>query len=297
MQFGVILPNFSRLGTRDAQVEIAREAEGLGYNSIWTTDHVMMQKGFEEPYGSILEAMTTLAYLAPLTERVKLGTSVVVLPQREPVLVAKQAATLDYLSGGRLILGVGAGWNEQEFGFLGASFHDRGQRLDESIRAMRELWTSPDPRWDGPSIRFSDVLFGPRPAQPSGPPIWIGGGSRAALRRAATLADGWHAVGIPAATFAEGMRTIRELANGRQVEGSLRIRTVVGRALGEHRAAAGQPQATLSGAPDDLVKGIEEYRAAGAGHLVLHFGDNERDSFLEDMRRFAREVRPSFAGA
>src|SRR5215210_466276 len=180
MQFGVALPNFSRLGTREAQVELAREAEALGYDSIWPTDPVMMAKGQEEPYGLILEALVTLAYLAPLTERVKLGASVIVLTQREPVLVAKQAATIDYLSGGRLILGVGAGWNEREFGYLGASFHDRGRRLEEYIRALRELWTSPDPRLEGQYVRFSDVLFAPRPAQPNGPPIWIGGASAAA---------------------------------------------------------------------------------------------------------------------
>src|SRR5215216_440986 len=112
MQFGVSLPNFSRLGTREDVVEIAREAEALGYDSIWTTDHVIMHKGQEEPYGHVLEALTTLSYLAALTQRVRLGISVIVLPQRNPILVAKQTATLDTLSGGRLIVGLGAGWNE-----------------------------------------------------------------------------------------------------------------------------------------------------------------------------------------
>src|SRR5919204_4659088 len=128
MRFGVILPNFSRLGTRDAVVELAREAEALGYHSIWTTDHVMMTRGQDEPYGSILEAMVTLTYVGALTERVRLGTSVIIVPQRQPVLLAKQAATLEVLTGGRLILGVGAGWNAPEFGFLGlrADFASRG---------------------------------------------------------------------------------------------------------------------------------------------------------------------------
>jgi len=294
MQFGVVLPNFSRLGTREAQVELAREAEALGYDSIWTTDHVMMAKGQEEPYGLILEALVTLAYLAPLTERVKLGASVIVLTQREPVLVAKQAATIDYLSGGRLILGVGAGWNEREFGYLGASFHDRGRRLEEYIRALRELWTSPDPRLEGQYVHFSDVLFAPRPAQPNGPPIWIGGGSAAALRRSAQMADGWHPVGASPEAVAAGMRRIGELANGRRVEGTLRLRTAIGRTLPEQRGANGQVQATLSGEPEALIARVREYQAAGVSHLLTHFGDNARDSFLEDMRRFAAEVRPGF---
>src|SRR5215210_6151453 len=175
MQFGIALPNFSRLGQREAVVEVAQRAEALGYDSIWTTDHVMMRKGQEEPYGHILEAITTLSYLAALTERVRLGISVIVLPQREPVLVAKQLATLDSLSGGRLIVGLGAGWNEAEFNYLGADFSSRGKRLDEYIRVLRELWTSPEPRFDGQYVSFSDALFSPRSPQPNGPPIVIGG--------------------------------------------------------------------------------------------------------------------------
>src|SRR5436190_7599364 len=116
MQFGVALPHFSRLASREAIVQTAREAERLGYGSIWTTDHVLMAADQPEPYGTILEAIVTLTYVAAVTERIRLGTSVIVLPQREPVLVAKQAATLDVLSNGRLIIGFGAGWNEREFG-------------------------------------------------------------------------------------------------------------------------------------------------------------------------------------
>jgi probable F420-dependent oxidoreductase len=294
VKFGVILPNFSGLGTRDVMVEIAQEAEALGYDSIWTTDHVMMAKGYEEPYGRILEALTTLTYLAPLTSKVSLGASVVVLPQRNPIVVAKEAATLDYLSGGRLILGVGAGWNEREFRFLGASFPDRGPRLDEYIRVLRELWTSPDPHFEGQYVAFSDALFAPRPVQPNGPPIVIGGGSPPALRRAARLADGWHSVGIPPAEYARGMQTITKLAQGRAIEGSLRIRTAVGRVLPEYRGAQGRKAwENLSGSSDQVIAKIKEYQAAGVSHLVCHFGNDDRESFLGDMRRFVADVRPA----
>ena len=147
MQFGVALPHFSRMASRKAVLTTAREAEALGFDSVWTTDHVLMAADQPEPYGTILEAFITLTYVAAVTERVRLGTSVIVLPQREPVLVAKQAATLDVLSNGRVILGVGVGWNEREFGFLGASFNDRGRRLDEYIQALRVLWSAPDPEF------------------------------------------------------------------------------------------------------------------------------------------------------
>ncbi len=296
MRVGVALPNFSKLGTRDVLADVAREAEALGYDSIWTTDHVMMTTGQEEPYGHILEALTALTYAAALTERVKLGVSVIVLPQREPVLLAKQVATLDNLSGGRVIVGLGAGWNQREFQYLGASFDDRGKRLDEYIGALRELWTSPEPRFDGQFVRFSEALFSPRSAQPNGIPIWIGGGSPAALRRSATLADGWHPVGVNVETFANGMRRVRELAGDRKVEGTLRIRTAVGRRLPEQRAASGQIQGTLGGSVNEIVQTLGSYERAGLSHLVAHFGENTRESYLEDMRRFAREVRRAWRG-
>jgi probable F420-dependent oxidoreductase len=298
MRVGVILPSFSQLGTRELVLEVTCEAEALGYDAIWTTDHVLIPRQFPEPYGHILEALVTLAYVAPLTQRVRLGISVLVLPQREPVLVAKQIATLDYLSGGRLILGVGAGWAEGEFRFLRARFDDRGPRMDEYLRVLRTLWREPEPQLEGAYVRISDALFSPRPVQPHGPPIWIGGSSPAALRRAAELGDGWHPVGVSPAAVADGMRRIRELAKGRRVIGTLRIRVAVGRTLPEQRNASGQPLAALSGSPDELIERLEAYRVAGVEELALHFGDtNDRASLLADMRRFADEVRPRVRAA
>ncbi len=291
MQFGVALPHYSQLATREALVQASREAEALGYDSVWTTDHVLMASDQPEPYGRIIEAFVGLTYVAALTDRVRLGTSVIVLPQREPVLVAKQAAALDVLSGGRLVLGVGAGWNEREFGFLGASFHDRGRRLDEYIGALRTLWSAPAPRFEGRYVRFADVSFEPRPIQAGGPPIWIGGGSRAALRRAATLGDGWQAVGSSIEEFAAAMRTIGELAGERRVTGAVRLRAAVGRKLPEQRSPSGRIQGQLSGSPEEIVEAVRAYEAAGASELVLFFGAQELDPNLADMRRFAELVR------
>jgi probable F420-dependent oxidoreductase len=293
MQFGVSIPNFGRLGTRETVVSLAQQAEALGYDSIWTTDHVMMAKGQEEPYGQILEALTTLTYLAALTNRVRLGVSVIVLPQRNPIVVAKQMATLDHLSGGRLIVGLGAGWNEREFQFLGADFLNRGQRLNEYIQVFRELWTSSEPRFEGRYVQFSDALFAPRPAQPNGPPIWIGGGSSAALRRTAQLADGWHSNRATPASFVESMQRIRELANGRQVEGTLRIRVAIDAALPEVRGADGGLQPTISGRLDEVARRVSEYEAAGVSHMVVQFRTESLETYLEDLRRFAAEVRPA----
>jgi probable F420-dependent oxidoreductase len=292
MQVGVILPNFSTAGTRENIEAVAIAADELGFDSIWTTDHVLMSRGQEEPYGRILEALLTLAYLAPVARRVKLGVSVLVFPMRNPVLIAKEVASLDVLSGGRVILGVGAGWNEAEFGALSAEFGNRGKRLNEGIQVLKTLWTDDDPRFEGEFTRFGDVLFGPKPAQAGGPPIWIGGPSMPALRRAATLADGWHPVAATVQDYASGMETIRSLANGREITGSLRIRVVMGREAPDDVSRTGSLRAVVSGSTDRIVEQLQAYQAAGLDHLVADFSDNSLESILDGMRQFAADVRP-----
>jgi len=296
MRFGVALPNFRPFGTPPVLVEIAQQAEALGYDSIWTTDVVVQTRSPEdERFAHALEALTVAAYLAGLTTRVEIGISVLVLPQRSPVLVAKELATLDHLSDGRLVLGVGAGYHEAQFGWLGADFRHRGRRLDEYILAMRELWTSPNPRFEGQYVAFSDVVFLPRPVQPRGPRIIVGGSSAGALRRVARLGDGWHPVGLTPAQYAAGMKEILALANGRQVEGSLRLRTVVDGRLEAKTGGDNAVQVSLDGSPAELRARIAEYQAAGVGHLVAAFEADDRQAFSRDMRRFAAEVFPAAA--
>jgi alkanesulfonate monooxygenase SsuD/methylene tetrahydromethanopterin reductase-like flavin-dependent oxidoreductase (luciferase family) len=159
MIIGVNLPNYSSLGHRDAIVAIAQAAESLGYASLWTNDHVLLSTSRPEPFGNVLESLTTLSYLAASTDRIRLGTGILVLPQRDPLLVAKQAATISHLSGGRLALAVGVGYIEQEYAYLRADFANRGRLADEYIPAMRELFESDTPQFHGPHINYSDVLF------------------------------------------------------------------------------------------------------------------------------------------
>jgi probable F420-dependent oxidoreductase len=292
MRVGVNLPNYGPLGTTESMVAIATRAETLGYDSVWTTDHVLMPKTQPDPYGHILETLTTLAYLAAVTERVQLGTSVVVLPQRQPILVAKQAATIDHLSGGRLTVGVGAGWLEEEFAFLGADFAARGARTDEYIRVLRELWTARNPRFDGETVHFSDVLFSPRPERPDGIPIVIGGNSRRALRRVAELADGWHAIAATPSEVRAGVAQIDDRAPARRIEISLRIRLALGRARTPPANARAAGGAVLEGEPQALVPLLHEYDDAGVEHLVIEPEATELPQFLEDLERFAAELHP-----
>ena len=179
----------------------AQAAEDTGFDTLWMGDHVVIPQrhGSQYPYGERMpyedapnpDPIATLAFVAAKTATLRLGTSVLVLPQRNPVVLAKQVATLDALSGGRVDLGVGIGWLREEFEAIGAPWERRGQRTDEHIEAMRALWTQPVASYEGELVRFRDVACDPRPVQPGGVPITIGGHSLPAARRAGRLGDGF----------------------------------------------------------------------------------------------------------
>ncbi|TMI49210.1 TIGR03619 family F420-dependent LLM class oxidoreductase [Candidatus Bathyarchaeota archaeon] len=192
MKFGVCVPNYGESSSREALGTVAWEAERTGCDSLWTTDHILMPRNSGTPYERIFDSITTLAYLAPITNRVRLGISSLIIAMRNPVVVAKQLATIDNLARGRLMLAIGAGWNEKEFASLGSNFRNRGRRVDASIRLLRALWrgeTSFKSRVLG--IDFRDAVFEPHPTQKN-LSIWIGGTSKAAMKRAVTLGDAWH---------------------------------------------------------------------------------------------------------
>jgi probable F420-dependent oxidoreductase len=183
-----------------AVTRLAHAIERIGYDHIDVFDHVVMgfpregrPPGPYNPAMPILEALTVLPYIAAVTTRVTLGTEVLVLPQRQPVLVAKQVSTLDTLSGGRVRLGVGVGWQESEYEALGENFHDRGARMDEAIRLLRLCWSDSEVSFDGAHYRAVAMSMEPKSPQGSRLPIWIGGNSDAAYRRVGQLGDGWLA--------------------------------------------------------------------------------------------------------
>jgi probable F420-dependent oxidoreductase len=283
MRVGVNLPNYSDLGTRDAISAISDTAEELGYASLWTTDHVLLPTRLPEPYGRLLESLTTLSYLAARTERIGLATSVIVLPQRDPLLVAKQAATVHHLSDGRLTLGVGVGWVEEEYRWLRADYRRRGRLADEYIAAIRELFDADQPRFHGPSIDYDDVLFSPRPVSPL--PIVVGGASQAALTRAATVGDGWHGIRHTpdqVRTFAETLRS-QPLRPGFEIS----LRTPI-RLHGNIDDA--EPGTALCGSIASIIDAAGAYAAAGVDHLVLEPAAQELTDFLDQLTTFAREV-------
>jgi probable F420-dependent oxidoreductase len=190
VHLGVILPNFGGRSSPDRIRRVAERAEELGFDSVWATEHVVVGSDRPaQPYRRVYDPFVTLGWLAGVTERVALGTSIVVLPLHHPIHLAKKAATLQELSGGRLRLGVGMGWYEPEFGMLDAPFRGRGRRGNEAIRLMRALWRG-ETSFGGEQWSFDDAVFAPLP-EPE-PEIWVGGSSPPAVRRALELGDVWH---------------------------------------------------------------------------------------------------------
>ncbi len=292
MHLGVCLPNYGRASSPEALRQVARAAEDLGFDSIWTTDHVLVPEAYDEPYGRIFETWTTLAYIAGQTRRVRLGTSILLLGLRNPVLVAKQAATLDQLSGGRLILGIGAGWLAREFENLGVSFRRRIRFLEEGIPLMRTLWASPRPRFHGRFFHIEDAVFEPLPVQPGGPPIWIGGNTEAAVRRAARLGDAWHPVGLDPETLRERIARLREWAGGRSIPVICRMYVALDSTLPPiYTSPTGERRMRLTGSSEQVLEGLQALRAAGAEGVILTFEAPALEAQIEQMRRIAA-LRP-----
>src|SRR5437870_12086877 len=217
LQFGYHLPIWGPAATRGTLLTLARRAEALGFDSVWASDHVVIPFEIRSryPYNAtgdfplppttnFLEPLTALALVAGVTERLRLGTTVLVLPHRHPVLAAKMLATLDHLAPGRVILGAGVGWMREEIELLGAPYDHRGAGSDEAIRVMRACWRDERAAHAGEFFRFDALACRPAPARGT-IPIWIGGHTPRALRRVAELGDGWHAAFPTAAALQEGI--------------------------------------------------------------------------------------------
>jgi probable F420-dependent oxidoreductase len=199
MELGVFGLNAKGAHGPAATARLARRAEELGYESWWVGEHVVVPTGPGprpmDPADPMLDPLVHLAYVAAVTERLWLGTGIIILPQRNPLVLAKQVASLDVLTGGRLLLGVGAGWLEAEMNAIGVAMSERGRRTDEYLAAMHELWTEEAPSYEGRHVSFDAVDAHPRPVRPDGPRIVIGGHSPAAFRRAVAHGHGWFGNG------------------------------------------------------------------------------------------------------
>src|SRR5688572_9425602 len=201
MDYGICLPNFPDGASREGMETAAETAERLGWSAVWTTDHILVGSADGDDYGRIYEAILSLAWIGAKYAKVRLATSVLVVPMRNAVILAKEIATLDSLSGGRVIAGVGVGWNEPEFANVGVAdrFHVRGAYLDETIALWRHLWSGSTEPFQGRFHMIDDFAFAPLRGKGAALPIAVGGRAEAALRRAGTLGDGYHSSATSAA--------------------------------------------------------------------------------------------------
>ncbi len=293
MKIGVVLLNYGSMVTYDSLRRSAVLAEKLSYDSIWTTDHILVPQQNVDPYGTIYEPLMTLAMLGEATSRVQLGTSVIVLPMRNPVVAGKQAATLDAATNGRVILGVGVGWNEQEYKNLGADFNNRGKRLDEDIELLRSLWAKEQVTFQGKYTQIADGYSSPLPPQKT-IPIWIGGNGEPSIRRAARLGDGWHPNGAPPEEIAQGARRIREMGTTRPITISARFSIDLRPDTPPTFQYRGNLRYRITGTLDAIRARVREYRQAGVEHMVLLFPLEDISLGLEQMEQFARDVMPEF---
>jgi len=288
MTFGVCLPNFRPGASPEGMLAATQTAERLGWHSVWTTDHILVdgaERGAD--YRHIYEALSVLAWLGGQSNTVRLGTSVLIVPMRNALVLAKELATIDVLTNGRLIAGIGIGWNRNEFDNVGVAdrFGHRGAYVEETVALWRYLWGGGQGPYEGRFDSFGEANFSPLPAQGADLPVWVGATAEPALRRVGRIAQGYQSVDTDAATMRQRARIIGAAAEaaGRPMPAlSSRLSVVFGQG---DQAASG-----LTGSSDDMVEQIRALQDADVQHLALDFGQTEPDAISKAMERFDREV-------
>lgn len=304
MDFGCHLPMFGPMATREVVLAFARRMESLGYESLWASDHVVIPHAIQSRYpyndtgafplppeANFLEPLTTLALVAGVTERVKLGTTILVLPHRHPVLAAKMLATLDHLSAGRVILGAGVGWMREEIELLGAPFDRRGAWSDEAIGIMRACWREARTRHRGEFFSFDDIGVFPKPAR-GDIPIWIGGHTPRALRRVVALGDGWHAAFPSVDALERGIALLREEC-ARQKRRFEELSITVRAGLSIRPTPVEGKRNAMQGAPEQIIGDLHRYKALGVSSVLLETRYRDLDDMAQILETFARDIRPA----
>ena len=313
MRFGVNILSRGPMATQEGYLTVAAAAERFGYDFVSVNDHIVVPADIDSRYpysedggwagsttGQCLEQLSTLAFLAGCTRRVRLLTSVMVVPHRQPVLAAKMLATADVLSGGRVIVGCGAGWMQEEFEAVGApAFAERGRVTDEYISAFKELWTKDRPRYQGKHVAFDNILFRPKPIQQPHPPVWIGGESTAAMKRAIRLGEGWY----PASSnpqnrldtperVAKAVIEFQALAtsSGRDPNTIALAHVVLWPVNWQAETATSGGRRTLTGTAAEMLGDVAELAKAGIGDVCVSFHAMALPEVVAKMERFAGEV-------
>lgn len=304
MKFGISLIVRGPEATAETFVALAELAEQQQWDCLWTSDHLVLPPLKTTRYpgsasGALPDAwkeayfqpFSVLNFLAGRTRTVRLGTSVLIVPMRNPLEVAAQVAELDQLSGGRMNFGIGVGWFREEIEALGYTFADRGSRTDEALSAMQALWRDAPASFDGEHYRFEALDMGPKPKQRPHPPIYIGGNGRAALARVARYGDVWHPFRATPEQIASGYAALGEaLAAADRDVTSLPVAAKIPLTFQEGPAAEGQLPS--QGRPRDIVDALKRYIDAGVTEFCFDFAPETLATARDTMSRFVQEVRP-----
>ena len=312
MKFGFTVPVSGPGANPQGMAEIAGAAESYGYSYIAVNDHVVVPRDIHSLYpytddgmwpgrtGDYLEPLSLIGFLSGVTKKIDLLTSILVIPYRPPILAAKMISSLDVMSDGRLILGIGAGWMREEFEAIGApDFGARGKVTDEYIGAFRTLWREENPSFHGTYVEFEKIIFQPKPVQENGPRIWVGGEGRAARRRVANLGDGWYPVGnnpqVPLDTidrYVAGQREVSNLAvaNGRADASIDFAYWAIWPWTGEAETATDGTRRLLTGSGQDLIDDVRRLEDAGVSHLSIMVLSEGVEGTVKNIKHFADEV-------
>jgi probable F420-dependent oxidoreductase len=301
VSFSTRAPNSDYLGfeaSPEAIVAAAEKAEEVGFDAIFVNDHIVVgDDARSAPWTNVYDPFVAMSFIAAHTSRIGVGVSVLIMPYRNPIVTAKALATLDLMSGGRLTVGVGAGWNEAEFAALDIPFHERGARTNEYLRLWQACWAPGKVSFAGKFAAFSDMHVNPKPVQQPHPPIWIGGASDAALRRAARFAAVWQPTPLPIAQLVERREALRKAceAIGRKpIPTRMSFRVEFSHITG-NTPPAGKERPAGQGTPAEVSADLLRYReAAGLDAFQINFhGNRDVDLLLQSMDCFMREVAPA----
>jgi probable F420-dependent oxidoreductase len=307
MKLGVFLPVSGRAAVPEVLTEAAQQAERLGFDSVWAAERLVNpwemntrypykanDTWFVPPESPFLETLTALTFLAGVTSTISLGSAVIVLPYRNPLFTARVATSIDTLSKGRLILGVGIGWMPEEFDALGVDFKGRAGMSEEQLQIFNLLWATERPEFKGRYYQFEPVAVNPRPVQQPRFPIWIGGESEAAQRRAAKYADAWFSyfVKITARDLAERFEHVQELA-AEAGRGPDDVKLCCVRPIEVTDEPVSQEDESLRGTPAQLIEALRPYVEAGVQHMALQFMRGRWPERKTQIETFGREVIPA----
>ena len=308
--FGTSMPSRGDMASPENLRTLAQRAESLGFDSVWVSDHIILPRKVDSfyPYAAdgvatfrpdedYYDPLATLNFLAGCTQKIRLGTHVLILPYRNPVLTAKMLSTLDVLSVGRVILGAGVGWMEEEFQALGLdTYAQRGAVTDEYIQLFKELWTKDNPEFHGEHYQLSESGFKPKPVQKPHPPIWIGGHTNPAIRRAAKYGDGWMPIGLRPPAILEPEELAEKIARLRRLTVRAgRPEDAVSLCFSTGVTFDNSPGATrrmMSGRAEQIAADLRQYQDLGVRNFILGFPGDSVAALDEAMEQFSKQVMP-----